>query len=131
MRIRTSGPFSSMKFREQMSTVLQTVQESFAFVGTAQVAAEIEHSIVILQGQGVQKSLQFLETVTNLRRIAFVGLSIGLVKLIQNCLAVTIPGIKRILLDIHIQAAGNVFYGATSCARRTPRRIPSMNPAFS
>ena len=72
-------PFSSMKFREQMSTVLQTVQESFAFVGTAQAAAEIEHSIVILQGQGMQKLLQFLETVTNLRRIAFVGLGIGLV----------------------------------------------------
>ena len=46
-------PFSSMKFREQMSTVLQTVQESFSFVGIAQAAAEIEYRIIVLQGQGV------------------------------------------------------------------------------
>ena len=83
-------PLLSMKFRNYVGTILQTVQESFAFICAAQAAAEIEHSIVILQGQGMQKLLQFLETVTNLRRIAFVGLSIGLVQLIQNGFAVTV-----------------------------------------
>lgn len=48
-----------------------------------------------------QNFFQFLESVANLHRITLVGLSIGLVELIQNRLAVTIPGIKRMLLNIY------------------------------
>lgn len=49
----------------------------------AQASAEVDYCIVILQGQGVQKSLPLLETVTDLRGIARMGFGIGLVQLIR------------------------------------------------
>ena len=45
------------------------------------------------------KVLQFLESFTDLRRIVLVGLSVGLVELIQHGLAVTITGVKWMCLD--------------------------------
>lgn len=47
----------------------------------------------------MQKVLQFLEAFTDLRRIVLVGLSIGLVELIQHGLAVTITGVNWMCLD--------------------------------
>lgn len=44
-----------------MCSILQTIQEGFAFVGTAQAAAEIKNSVVIIQGQLAQKFFQFLK----------------------------------------------------------------------
>ena len=62
-----------------MRAIEDAIAECFAFVGTAQAAAEVEHCVVIIQRQGVQKFLQFLETITNLRRIALVGFGLGLI----------------------------------------------------
>ena len=62
-----------------MRAVEDTVPESFAFVSTAQSAAEIEHSVVVIQWQGVQKFLQLLESITDLRWITLVGFGIGLI----------------------------------------------------
>ena len=62
-----------------MCSVQDTIAESFALIGTAQSAAEIEHSVVVIQWQGVQKFLQLLESITDLRRFALVGFSIGLI----------------------------------------------------
>ena len=73
-----------------MRAVLQAVDKSFAFIGAAQATAEIEHRIVIVQRQFTQKLFQFLKSVANLGGIAFVGLGIGLVELIQYSLAVTV-----------------------------------------
>ena len=56
---------------------MQAVQKCFVFVGGAEAATEVEHRIVIFQRQFTQKFLQLLEPVTNLRRIAFMGLGIG------------------------------------------------------
>ena len=82
-----------------MHTVLQAVNKGFAFVCTTQVITEVEYCIIVIQGQGVQKFLQLLESVANLLWVAFVGLSIGLVNLIQNRLSVTIAGVEWVCLD--------------------------------
>ena len=37
-----------------MRAIEDAIAECFAFVGTAQAAAEIEHSVVIFQGQAMQ-----------------------------------------------------------------------------
>lgn len=37
----------SYQLRDWVRTVLQAVQEGFAFVGAAQVAAQVEHRIVV------------------------------------------------------------------------------------
>lgn len=66
-----------------MCPILQTIQESLVFVGRAKTAAEIEYRIVVLQGQGVQEFLQFLKSITNLRRVTLMGFTVGLVELLQ------------------------------------------------
>ena len=117
-----------------MHSVEDAIPESFAFVCTAQAAAEVEHCVVVIQWQGVQVFLQLLKAITNLRRIALVGFSIGLIELIQYCFATAVTGIKGMALNVGIQLLGNLIHNPTplnSCARRTPRRIPSINPAFS
>ena len=68
-----------IKFMNQMCAVLQTVQECFAFVGTAQTATEVEYGVVIVQGQNTQELFQFLKAVADLRRVRLVGLCVGLV----------------------------------------------------
>ena len=62
-----------------MCAVEDAIPESFAFIGTTQAAAEIEHGIVVVQWQSVQKFLQLLETITDLRWITLVGFGIGLI----------------------------------------------------
>ena len=62
-----------------MRTVLEAVQKCFALVGAAQAAADVKDSIVIVEGQGFQKTLQFFETLADFWWIGFVGFSIGLV----------------------------------------------------
>ena len=62
-----------------MCPILQTIQESFTIIGAAQTTAEVKDGIVILQGQGVQKFLQLLESITDLFGIALMGFSIGLI----------------------------------------------------
>ena len=73
---------------------MHTIDKGFAFVGDAEVAAEVENCVVILQWEGAEEFFQFLESLADLRWVTFVGFSIGLVELIQNSLAVTIPGVK-------------------------------------
>ena len=67
-----------------MRTIEQAVAEGFFLVGRTQAAAEVKYGIVIAQWQGFQKTLQFLETLTDLRWIGLVGFGIGLVKLVEN-----------------------------------------------
>ena len=73
-----------------MRTIEDAIAESLTFVGTAQAAAEVEHCVVVIQWQGVQKFLQLLESITDLRRITLVGFSIGLIKLLQDGFAITV-----------------------------------------
>ena len=53
-------------FLHKMCSVLQTINESFAFVVCAKAAAEIADGVVIIQGQYVQKPLQFLKALADL-----------------------------------------------------------------
>ena len=46
--------------------------EGFPLVGGAEAAAEIKDGIVIVQGQGCQETLQFLETIADFRWVGFV-----------------------------------------------------------
>lgn len=62
-----------------MCAVLQAVTKSFAFIGAAQAATQVENRIVIFQRQFSQKPLQLLKAVANLGGIAFMGFGIGLV----------------------------------------------------
>ena len=73
-----------------MRAIEDAIAECFAFVGTAQAAAEVEHCVVVRQRQGVQKFLQFLKSITDLRRITLLGFSIGLIKLLQDGFAITV-----------------------------------------
>ena len=77
-----------------MRTIEQAVAEGFFLVGGTQTAAEVKDGIVIAQWQGFQKTLQFLKTLADLRRIGFVGFGIGLVELVENGLRIAVPGIK-------------------------------------
>ena len=103
-----------MKFKREMRAVLQTVKEGFAFVDAAQTATEVENSIVVIQGQNAQKLFQFLKTVANLRWVGLVGLSVGLVQLIQYSLAFTVTRIKRMFFNIGFQSLGNIVHIGTS-----------------
>ena len=77
-----------------MCPINQAVAEGFFLVGCTQAAAEIKDSIVIVQGQGFQETLQFLETIADFRWVGFVGFGIGLVELVKNRFTITIPRIK-------------------------------------
>ena len=61
-----------------MCPIKQTVTEAFFLVGRTQAAAEVKDCVVIVEGQGFQETLQFLETPTDFRRIGFVGFGKGL-----------------------------------------------------
>lgn len=77
-----------------MCPINQAVMEGFSLVCGAQSAAEGKDGIVIVQGQGFQETLQFLETIADFRWVGFVGFGIGLVELIENGFSVAVPGIK-------------------------------------
>ena len=88
--------------------------EAFAFVGCAQATTEVKNGVVIVQGQGFQKRLQFCETVSNFRRVGFVGFAIGLVELIQNGFGIAVPGIKGMVARVSIQCFGKGLQDNTS-----------------
>ena len=67
-----------------MCAIEQAVTEGFFLVGCAQAATEVKDGVVIVQGQGFQKTLQFLEALADFRWIGFVGFAIGLVELVEN-----------------------------------------------
>ena len=90
-----------------MCAVKQTVMEGFPLVGGAEAAAEIKDGIVIVQGQGFQETLQFLETLADFRWIGFMGFAIGLVELIQNGFAIAAPRIEGMVVRISFQCFGN------------------------
>ena len=90
-----------------MCAIDQAVAEGFFLVGGAQAATEVKDGIVIVQGQGFQKTLQFFETLADFRRIGFVGFAIGLVELIQNGFSVAVPRIKRMVACVGFQCFGN------------------------
>ena len=81
---------------DEIRTVLQAITKSFALIGDAKAAAEVENSVVIIQRKLAEELFQFFEAVTDFRRIGFVGFSIGLVKLIQDGIAATITTVKGV-----------------------------------
>ncbi len=97
-----------------MSSVEQTVAEGFFLVGCTQAAAEVKDGIVVTQWQGLQETLQFLETLADLRRIGFVGFGIGLVELIQDGFAAIASRIKGMVVRIGFQCFGKELQDNTS-----------------
>lgn len=90
-----------------MRPVLQAIMEGFALVGGAEAAAQVKNGVVIVQGQGFQKRLQFFETLADFRWIGFMGFGISLVELIQNGFAIAAPRVKGMVVRIGFQCFGN------------------------
>ena len=74
-----------------MRSVLQAIEEGFAFISTAEAAAEVAYSIVITQGQ----CIPIPQNLTDLRWVTLVSVRVGKVELIQYSDAIVIAGIKR------------------------------------
>ena len=89
-----------------MRSVEQSVAEGFFLVGRTQAAAEAKDGIVIVQGQGFQKTLQFFETLADLRRIGFMGFGIGLVELVENSFGIAVPSVKGMVVCVGFQCFG-------------------------
>ena len=85
---------------DEIRTVLQAITKSFALIGDAKAAAEVENSVVIIQRKLAEELFQFFETIANLRRIGFVGFCISLVKLIQNGFAAAITAVKGVRIYV-------------------------------
>ena len=97
-----------------MCAIEQAVAESLFLVGCTQAAAEVKNGVVIVQGQGFQKTLQFFETLADLRRIGFVGFGIGLVELVENGFSVVVPAIKGMVACVGFQCFGKGLQDNTS-----------------
>ena len=97
-----------------MCPINQAVAEGFFLVGCTQAAAEIKDGIVIVQGQGFQETLQFLETIADFRWVGFVGFGIGLVELVKNSFTITIPRIKWMVACVGFQCFGKGLQDNTS-----------------
>ena len=81
--------------------------EGIVLVGGAEAAAQVKDGVVIFQGQGFQKRLQFFETITDFRRIGFMGFAIGLVELIQYGFSIAALRVKGMVVRIDFQCFGN------------------------
>ena len=98
----------------QMRTIKQTVAEGFFLVGCTKAAAEVKDGVVIVQGQGSQKTLQFLETFADFGWIGFMGFGIGLVELVENGFSIAVPGIKGVVACVRFQSFGKGLQDNTS-----------------
>ena len=97
-----------------MRTIDQAVAEGFFLIGCTQAAAEVKDSVVIVQGQSFQKTLQFLETFADFGWIGFMGFGIGLVELVENGLRIAVPGIKGMVVRVGFQCFGKGLQDNTS-----------------
>ena len=88
--------------------------EGFFLVGGTQAAAEVKDSIVVVQGQGFQETLQFLEGLADLWWIGFVGFGIGSVELVENGFSIAVPGIIGMVACVGFQCFGKGLPDNTS-----------------
>ena len=91
------------QFLHQLCAVVEAVDESFAFIGYTDPAAEVEYRIVVIQGQDLQVILQFFESFSDARWIVFMGFRIGSVQLIQHSFTIRIAGVKSVALNASFQ----------------------------
>ena len=77
-----------------MESILNTVDEGFTIISTAETATEVKDCVVIFQREVTEILFQFLKTITDFCWVAFVGLCVGLVKLIQHGFTITVPRVK-------------------------------------
>jgi len=64
------------------------------FISGAEAAAEVEDCVVIIERQCAKEVFQRFESLTDLRWVAFVGLCVGLIQLIQDSFVVAVAGVK-------------------------------------
>ena len=93
-----------------MCAILHTVDEGFSLISTTQAAAEVKDSVVIFKREVTEVFFQFLKAATNLCGVAFMGLCIGLVKLIQNSFTITVPRVKGMGFYVGFQLLDNLIH---------------------
>ena len=103
-----------LKFLHQICTILKTVEESFMFVSSTDLATKVPYGIIIIQGQAAQEVIQFLEAVADFRWIGFMGFCVGLVELIQYVFAIASTGIKGVGIYVHLQPLCDLIHVGTS-----------------
>ena len=97
-----------------MCAIEQAVAEGFFLVGCTQAAAEVKNGVVIVQGQGFQETLQFLEALADFRWIGFVGFGIGMVELVENGFSIAAPRVKGMVACVGFQCFGKGLQDNTS-----------------
>lgn len=85
-----------------MCAIKQAITEGFFLISSTQSAAEAKDGVIIVQGQGFQKTLQFPETVADFRRGRLVSFGVCAIELIQDSFALTAPMIKWMVAYISI-----------------------------
>ena len=88
--------------------------EGFFLVDCTKAATEVKDSVVIVQRQSFQKTLQFLETFDDFGWIGFMGFGIGMVELVENGFSIAVPGIKGMVACVGFQCFGKGLQDNTS-----------------
>ena len=83
------------------------------FVGSAELAAEVEDGVVVVKGEGAEEFLQLLEAVPDIRWVGFVGLGIGLVQLIQDGFAIAVTGVEGMGGYVGVEPLCNLVHIST------------------
>ena len=76
-----------------MSAVLKTIEESFARIRCAELAAQVPNRITVCQWKMLQKCVQLFESVADFQRIRFMGYCVGLVHLVQDGFTIAVTEI--------------------------------------
>ena len=88
--------------------------KGFVLEGCTQTATEVKDGVVIVQGKGFQKRLQFFETLADFRWVGFVGFAIGLVELVENGFSIAAPRVKGMVACVGFQCFGKGLQDNTS-----------------
>jgi len=96
-----------------MGSVLNTINEGFVFIGTTWSAAEIKDSIVIFQWEITEIFFQFFKAITDFCWVTFVGLSVGLVYLIQDGFTIAVPRVEGMGFYVGFQLVDNLIHTNT------------------
>jgi len=81
---RDAVGFILCQFPHHLRSILHTVNKCLFLICNAQAAAEGEYGIVIVQREMAEIFLKLLKTVTDLRRVGFMGLCVSFVELLED-----------------------------------------------
>ena len=110
---------------------METVDEGFTLISTTQTTTEVKDCIIIFKGKLTEEFFQFLKAGTDFRWVAFMGLCIGLVKLIQNSFTITVPRVKGMGFYVGFQLLTDLGDLATISVVGTPAVLGISFPVSS